>query len=281
MENGNLLRFYIKRLLSILPLYYATAIIYIFSIGEESAIDNLYLTPIEALGLQSTFSSLFGISHNDGTWFVSCILLAYIIYPLLHSVVKQLKMNPKLILLLLLMVIDIWAVVISHRYGTARTYDNPFYRIIEFVCGIIIADINIEYNNRWIQILRTKLMLLCSVIMLIVGASLMHHYCTYGDYMIYNVLMLPCAAVMLMSLGTIRTPNEVLDIVAYIGKISYPFFLVQFFAWPLTRKITDLIGNDNNILRIAISFTICCVTSIVMYEAIQRPMTKILKKQML
>ena len=280
MEKRNLARFYFKRLISVLPLYYATAIIYIFSIGEESTIDNLFLLPIEALGLQSTFSSLFEFSHNDGTWFISCILLAYFVYPLLQSIVKQLALKHKVILLLILMAIDIWAVVISHRFEIARTYDNPFYRIIEFTCGIIVADMNIEYDNKWICVLRNKWVLICTSISLIVGVSLMRHYLTFGDYMLYNVLVLPCTAIMLFSLGSLRMlhPN-LTKIVTYMGKISYAFFLVQFFAWPTGLRVIECIGYDSNFIRIATTFTFCCIASVVMYELVQKPIVKLISQK--
>ena len=102
MEKHNIGRFYSKRLLGIIPLYYTKAILFILILGNESLIENLLLFPIEALGLQTTFTSLFNVTHNGGTWFISCILLAYLIYPFLQTICKQLNAKTKVIVLLLL-----------------------------------------------------------------------------------------------------------------------------------------------------------------------------------
>lgn len=83
IEKHTLLIFYIKRILGVLPLYYFVAILYVLFLGKETLIDNILLFPIEALCLQSTFASLFGVTHNGGTWFISCIMLAYLVYPFL------------------------------------------------------------------------------------------------------------------------------------------------------------------------------------------------------
>ncbi|MFQ8841409.1 MAG: acyltransferase family protein [Clostridium fessum] len=100
-ENKNLGRiadmklFYIKRFLNILPLYYVVAIIFIIIYRRGNLLDELLLLPIEALGIQSVFTTLFPISHNDGTWFVSCILICYLIYPFMQEVIKQSNVQQK------------------------------------------------------------------------------------------------------------------------------------------------------------------------------------------
>lgn len=278
-EKNNLLKFYIRRIVSIIPLYYVVSLIYIIFLGEESLTDNLLLFPIEALGLQSTFSSLFGVSHNDGTWFISCILLAYLIYPLIQTIVKQIHVSSKIVILFVLVIIETWAVVVSHRFGTARLYDNPFYRILEFGCGIIIADLNIKYDYRWLHLLRNRWTLIITVIILFFGVSAMRHYCTFGDFMLYNVLVLPCCCIMLFSLG-INSNSSLKEnaVLQYFGKISYAFFLVQYFAWPIGKIAIRAFGYDSNLFRIFLTFSFCVLVSILLYEIVQRPIEKLSKR---
>ena len=143
IEKHNLVKFYIKRMLGILPLYYFVAILYVLLIGNETLLDNILLLPIEVLCLQSTFASLFGVTHNGGTWVISCIMLAYLIYPFLQSICKYMSLRSKVIALLILVFVDIWASIISNRFDAYSLYDNPFYRIVEFTCGLLIADITL------------------------------------------------------------------------------------------------------------------------------------------
>ena len=275
MQKHNLLAFYFKRFLGIMPLYYVYAILFILIRGKESLVDNLLLFPIEALGLQTTFTSLFRFSHNGGSWFISCILLAHLICPFLQMVCKQLNARHKVALLLLLIFLDIWGAVISRRFNTAWTYDNPFYRIIEFSCGLLVADINMLLNNNILKIMRSKGMLFLSLIILIVGISLMRRHFLFNDYMLYNIIALPCFIFMLCALGTQRFPIlEKLKWINYAGKISYAFFLVQFFAWMFGRWIVRFVGYEANWFRIFVSFIYCLIAAIVAYELIQKPIVK-------
>lgn len=282
IEKSNLSRFYIKRIFSILPLYYIVSILYIIIMGKETLLENLLLFPIEALGIQSTFSSLSYISHNGGTWFISCLILAYVVYPFLQSICKMLTLKQKATILCLLIVIDIWAAIVSRYFATVGLYTNPFYRIIEFACGIIIADININSNHKMINVFRGGVALVVSIMLLVGGISIVRYYLRIDDYMQYNCLALPCYTIMLFSLGSIEIPklNNVKSI-SYFGKVSYAFFLSQFYVWPITRFLIRYAGWDNNLLRIFVSLTLCILISIMMYELIQRPLEKYIKPRIL
>ena len=111
MDKNNLKIFYLKRVVGIIPLYYALALMYVIFLGTETLRENLLLFPIEALCLQSTFSSLFGVTHNGGTWFISCIMLAYLIYPFMQTIFRHLNNKIKIIILLkfLLVIIIIYS----------------------------------------------------------------------------------------------------------------------------------------------------------------------------
>lgn len=278
MEKHNMGKFYLKRLLGIIPLYYTMAVVFIILCGKESMVENVLLFPIEALGLQTTFTSLFNVTHNGGTWFISCILLAYLIYPFLQAVSKYMNGKSKVVLLLLLMFLDVWGTLISHKFHTAEIYDNPFYRIVEFACGLLVADINMEYDNKVLKALRSWSMLICSVMVLFIGISSMRHYLKYDDYMLYNVIALPCFSVMLFSLGSLKMPLlEKSNVIGYLGKISYAFFMTQFFAWMVGAWGVELIGYNHNWTRILLTFVYCIIVSIGAYELIQKPITKFIK----
>ena len=74
-KPGEMKTFYTKRLITIIPLYFVWAffrvIAHVIVSGKSAAIEELILFPIELLGIQSVFSSLFSFSHNGGSWFIS------------------------------------------------------------------------------------------------------------------------------------------------------------------------------------------------------------------
>lgn len=139
--------FYMKRLISILPAYYMTALLYIVFIGNETLTQNIWLAPIEILGLQSIFTSVFAYSHNGGTWFISCLLICYIFYPFLQELVKQMAIKNKFILLGLCFFILLYSPFIVENFGLATIYDNPWFRLIEFIIGVILASFKSDYEN--------------------------------------------------------------------------------------------------------------------------------------
>lgn len=280
IEKHNLAKFYVKRLLSIIPLYYAFALIYILFFGHESLTENLLLFPIEALGLQSTFTSLFSVSHNGGTWFISCILIAYVLFPFFQSIFKQIGERSKVIILLGCIIIEFIAIADSKLFHAYWLYDSPFYRILEFTCGLLIADLNINYNNKVLHILRSRWMLVLSFIVMVVGVSFIQHKKGINDPMLLNPVVLPCFVAMLISLGKLKMPLlEKSEVIGYLGKISYPFFLVQLFAWQASKILIDIIGYDSNWIRILVSFIFCIIVAIAAYELIQRPISNIVQQK--
>lgn len=78
-ERG-LATYFVRRLISLLPMYLFVHIINSFFYGNDFG-TALRLFPIETLAIQTWFNSLLGYLHNGGTWFVSCLLIAYFIYP--------------------------------------------------------------------------------------------------------------------------------------------------------------------------------------------------------
>lgn len=283
MDKTNLWRFYLKRLFGVLPLYYVIALTHICLFRTGTITGNLLLFPIEILGLQSTFSSLFTLSHNTGTWFISCLLLAYLIYPFLQTICKQVNARYKILLLLCLVFLDVWSSLITNYFDISWTYDNPFYRVLEFACGMIVADLNLTYSNKLLVRLRSWWALIILTIVLVMGVSIMRHTFQFNDYMLYNIIALPCFILMLFSLGTPRNigKNKRLKAISYLGKISYAFFLVQFFAWKVGKWSIYFIGFDTNWLRILVTLTYCTIAAMVLYEVIQKPIDKYLRKKML
>lgn len=140
--------FWIKRIINIIPLYYIVAIIYtVINSREGTMIDEFVLLPIELLGIQSGFSSLEGYSHNKGTWFVSCILMCYFIYPWLQCLIKQISNKWKIVLMVLCSFVLLYSPLIVNRFGLFSTYSNWFFRTIEFFMGVILASLEPEVEK--------------------------------------------------------------------------------------------------------------------------------------
>lgn len=86
-KNFDIMIFYKKRLIQIMPVYLIISSLWVFLFSKEEIIDEIILLPVTILGIESVFTSLFNISHYGGTWFVSCIL--FFLFPLLNKLISK------------------------------------------------------------------------------------------------------------------------------------------------------------------------------------------------
>ena len=283
----NVKSFYLKRCIAILPDYYIVAVLYILFLGEESVLQNIMIAPIEILGLQSVFSSLFGITHNSGTWFISCMLLCYVVFPFLCEMVKQMRNKEKWIVAILISAILLYAPFVVYIFEVQDIYSNPFFRILEFTEGILIASSieDIRKCDKYLKMFSCGFSLMVELLILIVGISIAYYLgISRYNYMLYSWVALPMFSLLIITLSMmefkqIKYNERLSGVINYMSKCSYAFFLAQFFTWPMVRKCTAV--SDRNIFKIILSFTICMGITILIYEIIEKPSKKILKRILL
>ena len=276
-------QFYMKRLINILPLYYVVAIVYILFLGKESMFENILLAPIELLGLQSSFSNFFPVTHNSGTWFISCILLCYLAYPFIQEIVKQLSPKAKLLSIAAGCFILGYSPLVVKHFQIETTYANPFYRLIEFSIGVIIcSEMGSIKKSSVSKYLFSWYTIMFEYIVLLVGVSRMANLKTFvGDYMLYSWIVLPMFSLNLITFAGMDFTKEMMEskVLKYMCDISYAFFLMQLFVWKITLVVLRRIGMDNNIQRIIVSLIICTVLSILMHETVEKPVAKLFKRK--
>lgn len=139
-------RFYKKRIIGVYPLYVVIYFLYLVFFNNLSLAKNIIIAPYEILLLQSQFNSVFNILHNGGTWFISCLALSYFMYPFLQLLLKQIKRN-KIRLVLLLYMICSAAPLVVYTFEISNIYSHPFFRMIEFFIGMIMASFFIDIDN--------------------------------------------------------------------------------------------------------------------------------------
>lgn len=279
--------FYIKRAITVLPLYFFIAIAFTvcsFVFGSAHVKEVLVLFPVETLCLQSTFSSLFSYTHNGGTWFISCILICYVLYPFFQTLLSQISNRTKVLLLLLFSGILLYAPIVQQYFNLHSIYTNPFYRLLEFAIGIILAQINYSVKeNQIFDFLRSKVTLICVVVLFIVLISIAIRYGIPADYMLLNWIALPCFSLILLALG--RLPFASLSgnkALLYLSGISFTFFLCQVLPlWIVSHKVCLLLGSDSNLIKILVSFTFCVLGAVIIHEFIEKPASKLLKEKLL
>lgn len=276
-------KFYIKKIIDIFLIYYFVAILYVVFIGTETPGQNLLLFPIEALGIQTVFTSLFSFTHNGGTWFISCLFLAYLLYPFLQYLALNLKKKEKIIIIIILSFILLYSPFIVSKFDVYNIYSNPFFRILEFSIGVFLSSLIIDREglktnapNQLFAIISFLLELALLIVLVTIGINL---NIGVNDYMLYNLVCLPIFVLMILS--AVKINSEKLGnshIVRYLSELSYTFFLAQFFTWPIVNSIVDKFGITKNIIVILLCIVICTIISLLLHECVEKRIKKLKKK---
>ncbi len=277
-------KFYVKRLIGILPLYYFVALIYVLFLGQESTFQNILIAPIELLVIQSNFHSLFLVTHNGGTWFVSCILMCYLAYPMIQEIIKQISTKARKTILIVAGFILLYSPFVVYFFQTSQIYSNPFFRILEFLIGSILCSLLTVMKSHFPKAIFSWYAIAIEYAVLIIGVTIaVQHNFFVGDYMLYSLIALPVFIIQIVSMAGVEFPQwmQKSRVVRYICDLSYSFFLAQFFTWKTTLFIIAIMGTDTSFLRIICSFLLCVGYTVLLHESIEVPISKTLKRRLL
>lgn len=270
--------FYYKRILSIYPLYIFVSALSLIFIVSLSLKEFLIILPIELLLLQSFFSGFSNVFINGGTWFISCIFFCYLCFPFIKNTVKQIE-KVKILYFFVIYFICSFSTIMVQVLNLNNIYSNPFFRLLEFLLGILIASRFL--NSKKTDTIKLMCLIILEIFILIVGVTALQRY-KIGNYLNYGFFVIPIFSLLIFQMAKIN--SGVIKnffgkkIFQYLSKISYAFFLAQFFTWKLTLYIKtefEWFNTHTNSKLIFISFAICLIISILLYEIIEKPFIKI------
>lgn len=283
MKKKALRVFYIKRGIAVLPIYYVASLIFVI-IHKEDFISTLIISPIEILGIQTVFASLYPVTHNGGTWFISCLLICYVLYPFAQELIKQASLKTKIICIALFTFILLYSPIVAWRFDTQWLYANPFFRMLEFTIGVILASLKLRVDALgFSKIIYRWRNFFAAYIILVFGVTLaVRLKISIGNYMLYSWIGLPCFIVMILCGGGIRQGAlETSKVLRYFCELSYTFFLAQLYSNYISAKIMEKYGITSNVVIISIAWSVCIVLAVGLHEALEKPITRFLKKVIL
>lgn len=244
--------------------------------STSSFFQRILLAPIEALGIQSEYNSLFSIGHNSGTWFISCIFICYLVYPLIQIVCKQVTNKIRLIIIAVCAFVLLFSPFAVKQFSLSSIYSSPFFRVLEFIIGVSISSLFLKPSKNY-RFFSKKLIILIAAIWIIVFISI----CNFikigsGNYMFLSIGTLIPFAVIIYCLAHCsfgRIANN--RFISYLSSLSYCFFLSQVFM-PKIGNILFSSFSCSNVWKVLILFMLCMVISIGLHELIEKPIGKLL-----
>lgn len=281
VQRSDLINWYVKRLIGILPLYYVVAILYSVLINGETWIDWIRLFPIEFLGFQSAFSSLFLVSHNSGTWYISCLLMCYFVFPLINDLVVGSRKFPLTISVIIITLLIAYSPYIVRTYATKDIYSNPFFRILEFSVGIIIYHLSsLSKESEKMSSTLASLISIALFVILVMAVSVAYNITDWGkDYMSYSIITVPVLGLALFVSSKIMFDEawSVSKIIVFASQLAYPFWMAQFFVWPIMKMIIMPVVYGN-ISRIVASFIVNVIITFALEYVFNGPLKRMVKK---
>jgi peptidoglycan/LPS O-acetylase OafA/YrhL len=276
--------FYIARLARIYPLHLLTLLIAVPLTLQIPKFDLVLWT--KQLVFNSTLTqSLIPIkkiyfSFNSPSWSISNELFFYLFFPLLIVLIFKLKKQRYSIgfLLPFLLLLPILTALISPKYYKDLFYVNPFFRIFDFIIGILLFELY--------QILKVKKRLFNSSMLeflslsLLVGFFSIHLYfplvVRYSFY-----YWLPMSFLILVFAFQEGVVSRLLSHEKWLllGEISFGFYMFH----QLILKYFIILNKSylhltNDYLIVSIILTLSLLVSYISLIWFENPMNKYLKK---
>lgn len=276
-NKDNLCKFYKKRAISILPIYYLTHFVWIF-FYEEDLIKGIIATPLELLGIQSVFSTVFGVLHNGGTWFISCIIISYFVYPLMQEIINKLSMKDRAIILLISLLLAAYMPYYAVLSGSMTLYTNPFMRVIEFFIGVVLASLINNNDKKTENNFSSNIKSLCIVILC--GLFLLAIF--YKN--IYKLQSFAIFALALILYYSAKIRCRCLErsvILRYASALTYSFYIFQIFIWTPSLEIIEFLEIGNNKFDFLVAMLLLIIVCVCVHELYEKPIQKILKTKWL
>lgn len=176
-HNSDILRFYKRRLIRILPAF--LIIVLAFHVKH----------------LNESLSIVFWIGELLSNWYVSFILIAYLFFPLIYYIQKRSLFLPILVACIISLIGTICLVSI-HKDSIHDVPMLMVQRLPVFCLGALIADKRLTFNFKYVNIVNIVLL-----------GCLLFTFATNREYLIYPlyfIWILPLMMILLSILDKIR-----------------------------------------------------------------------------
>ena len=244
----------------------------------------MVIAPVEFLMMQSVYDGSFAVLHNGGTWFISCIFIAYLLYPYLEYIVSKNKKKTNIVLLILFYLMTSYSYVPVYVFKFSDIYANPFFRLLEFAEGIIFAYLLLENRKKSIS-KRCAFLIPVFTLVLICAISFGVHF-GFGYVLLYNFLAVPVFGFILYFCGRLEMCYKICRfqrIISLCSGCSYAFYLAQFFCFDITKYFVNHISffqKSESLKLFLCSLFFCCVISMFLHFLIEKPIKKFLTKKL-
>lgn len=282
IRKSTLRAFYIKRFIGIIPMYYVCGLIFILTpFDPDPAWKRALIAPVEIFGIQSDFYGLFGHSHNCGTWFISCIVICYLLYPFFQELIKMASVRARSVLFIICGGILLYAPFVQYIFNTGSIYSNPFFRCLEFIIGMLLASFKLDAGKKAKKFLYNWWTIFISTVIMIAGVTIgVELNISPGNYMLYSWICLPCFCIILFGISGIEFKHDENVLLKFFCDASYVMFLSQLYSNSICKIIVSSYGIQSNTIILMLGWGVGLMITVVL-RLMEKHLTGYLKKRLL
>ena len=261
-KRGNIFNFYLKRFAKIYPSYAFVTIICFICLHDYTSKQILRVLVTNPFLVQGFFPNIFAIGINGGTWSLTVEMFLYFLFPFLILLSAK---SPKILIASLLI-----AAITSfnvHADKSEYIYANPVFRLSDFMCGMGFYFLKDKFK----EIKFANLLHLAIVILLIYSCIKLGNDYQYMDKQ-FVIVPLFGAWIAMVYHSKSKIYNNI--ILKYLGLISYSFYLWQFVAMELGKKLVKIYPDISVHLLCLAAFAINLSVAALSYHLIEEKARK-------
>jgi len=274
-------KYILLRYVRILPLHILCTLPYLYivfaNLNPETTILRQIVKSVINLGLLQSFVPIKNcyFNLNAASWSLSNEIFFYVCFLFLVQIAGRLRLRFTLILLGF---IALTASISLFNDFSANTnhwlfYINPFFRLIEFLIGMILYDY--YQKGAFDKLSSWSSFSYIFVLICMYFADRVHESFRYSLY------FLPCVSLLLIT-HLNRSKNMINGLLSHkllvlLGNASFAFYLIHGLIIGITAKYI----KSGTFIPILISFFLTTVISIILYKLVELPIEKFLKGKIL
>lgn len=222
-RNDNMLKFYRKRLLRILPAYLIIAIPYFV----------LKTCTIEDFLLKITNLCIVFQGEMGGWWFITIILLCYLLAPLMYRVLRKMDMGGQFFLYCLLLLV---CIIVGENIENIRIF---MVRIPAFFLGMCLGFDRFTTHKGFVslEIFAAVVLTICFGFLLFKN----HDFWVYRKSY-YTIIVYPLVLSVIFMINFLPVVEK--RLLAYLGSITLELYMVhESLMVPLAKYICEFLGE--------------------------------------
>lgn len=217
-DSSKTITFYKKRILRIIPLYYAVELFRLLAsiFIENKGLYRVRMLPVRLIPIQMYYPADI---YAGGSWFIGCIMMCYVVYPLIATLFKNASQKIRILYCISVIFIYFYSIYLKQYHKDIAVYYVTFFRILQFSVGVVmpkqftINGKDKELPNVW-------------NIILFIALSLFVMNKDASNYPLY-FLQLYSLPLILYFASKIQAPMVLNKICSYIGNYTFEIFLLQ------------------------------------------------------